>query len=253
MDFGYWRAGQNMPENQLQTILPVQGKGLKIIRNARVLVDIEDIELGRQGVTSVIGHNGAGKTLLLKLLTGLIRPDQGVVTWNGKAPWREGYAKLGYMKQNAVMLRRSAKANLEFVVRQAGLDHITGISRAKIALEKAGLSHIANTSARLLSGGEKQRLSLARVLIGEPEIVILDEPTAGLDPVSLRAIENTIADLRKKAIPVVLVTHDIAQARRLSDFVMFVDQGKILAHLPADEFFSIPPCIEADRFLNGIM
>ena len=242
-----------MPESEQRIILPIRGKGLKIIRGGRVLVDINDIELGRQGVTSVIGHNGAGKTFLLKLLTGLIRPDQGVVTWNDKTPWREGYAKLGYMKQNAVMLRRSAKANLEFVVRQAGLDHITGISRAKIALEKAGLSHIANTSARLLSGGEKQRLSLARVLISEPEIVILDEPTAGLDPASLRAIENTVMDLRKKKIPVVLVTHDIAQAKRLSDFVLFLDQGKVLAHLPADEFFSNPPCAEADHYLNGVM
>ena len=100
--------------DKTSTILPLEGSGLSVVRDGRVLLDVDHVKLGKQGVTCILGHNGAGKSLLLKVLSGLVKPDLGLVRWNGASIERADYKKFGYMKQNAVLLRRSAKANLEF-------------------------------------------------------------------------------------------------------------------------------------------
>lgn len=238
-----------MAETQ-STILPIKGEKLALSREGRLLLDIPSVSFGAPGVTSIIGHNGAGKSLLLKVLTGLIKPDRGLISWNGKAPKRESYAKLGYMKQNAVMLRRSARANIEFSLKRMGVASSDLKSKAEAVLETAGLSHISHTSARLLSGGEKQRLSLARMLVSEPEIIFLDEPIASLDPVSAETIDQMILHLKSHGMPVILVTHDIDQAKRVSDKIIFLDKGQIKAQQSADEFFSNTENEDVRKFLN---
>lgn len=231
------------------SILPLEGRGLNVIRDGRVLLDVDHVELGKQGVTCILGHNGAGKSLLLKVLSGLVKPDEGLVHWNGISISRLDYKKLGYMKQNAVLLRRSAKANLEFPLLSFGWSKQDASARADAALEQAGLTHIAHSSARVLSGGERQRLSLARMLIVSPQIAILDEPTASLDPESTAAIEKTIRSLSAAGTPVILVTHNLNQARRLADNIIFLNQAKILAQQPSNGFFNEPECEEAKKFI----
>lgn len=232
------------------SILPMRGENIRLKRNDRLLLDVGEIVLGTPGVTTILGHNGAGKSLLLKVLTGLLKADQGTVTWGGRPPQRVDYRRLGYMKQNAVLLRRSARANLEYAFALDGMDRAQARHEAERTLAEFSLEAIADTSARLLSGGEKQRLALARMLVGKPEIILLDEPTASLDPVSTGAIENVIEALKREGKPIVLVSHDLRQARKLSDEIVFLDRGRILAKQSTDSFFSEPPCAEASAFLG---
>lgn len=236
--------------DKVSTILPLEGSGLSVARDGRVLLDVDHVKLGKQGVTCILGHNGAGKSLLLKVLSGLVKPDQGLIRWNGASVERADYKKLGYMKQNAVLLRRSAKANLEFPLLSFGWSKQDASTKADAALEKAGLTHITHSSARVLSGGERQRLSLARMLIVSPQIAILDEPTASLDPESTAAIEQTIKSLSVTGVPVILVTHNLNQARRLANNIIFLHQGKILSQQSSLSFFNNPECEEAKKFIS---
>jgi tungstate transport system ATP-binding protein len=231
-------------------IAPIIGENIRMVRNGRTLLDIDRVELGRPGVTAILGHNGAGKSLLLKVLAGLVIPDAGTVTWNGREPKTRDYSRLGFMKQNAVLLRRSSLANLEYVLRLAGAPKQDAREKAHDALGRAGLAEIANTSARLLSGGERQRLSLARTLVTAPEVLVLDEPTASLDPASTRAIENEIMARKEKGLPIILVTHSLRQARYLADDIVFLDQARILAQQSAKTFFMEPGSKEAALFLG---
>lgn len=240
-----------MPDHKVEGITPIIGANIKIERLGRTLLDISHIELGSPGVTSIIGHNGAGKSLLLKVLTGLVAPDRGVVTWNGRKPTKDDYHLLGYMKQNAVLLRRSAKANLEYPLLIRGMSKAEASLKADEALKEMGLEKISDSSARVLSGGERQRLSLARMLIGDPKIIILDEPTASLDPVSRASIETVVLALKKQHKPVILVTHDLGQAKRLSERIVFIDNGNILELSSSKDFFAKPANRIAQDFLQN--
>lgn len=242
-----------MPERngkQASEILPIRGEGIRMVRDGRLLLDVDEIEICKPGITTLLGHNGAGKSLLLKVLTGLVKPDAGKVTWGGMPPARERYARLGYMKQNAVLLRRSARANLEYVFRHGGKTAKKARDLADATLADFGLTAIADTSARLLSGGEKQRLALARMLAAQPDIVLLDEPTASLDPVSTKAIENVILRLKEDGHSIFLVTHDLRQARSLSDDIVFLNQARIFARQTANDFFNAPKGSEVTEFLG---
>ena len=241
-----------MSELRANSILPIIGQNLKHERGGRILLDVDHLEVGRPGVTAIIGHNGAGKSLLLKALTGLVKPDEGAVTWNGQTPERSGYNALGYMKQNAVMLRRSVLANLAFPLVQNGDSKASALKQAMECLKQHGLEHLADLSARVLSGGEKQRLSLARTLITDPELILLDEPVAGLDPVSAASIDEIILFLKRKGKCVVLVTHNLGQARRLADDIIFLDKARILEQSPVDNFFKKPKSREAIAFIREI-
>jgi tungstate transport system ATP-binding protein len=231
--------------------LPIKGEGLRIGRDGRLLLDVAQVTLDGDGIVALLGPNGAGKSLLLRTLAGLLAPDAGNVAWNGGAPDASSYARLGYMLQTPVLLRRSARANLEFALRALGRDGEAARRGANLALVAAGLETVANTSARLLSGGEKQRLSLARALIGEPDAVFLDEPTEGLDPAASAVIEKRIVELSRSGALTVLVTHDLGLARRVADRVMFMDGGRIIETAAAKTFFRKPATNEGRRFLDA--
>lgn len=232
------------------SILPIEGKGLSFARKGRLLLDIDQVVFGEPGVTAILGHNGAGKSLLIKILAGLQSPDQGSVSWAGRPPDRAGYRRLGYMKQTPVLLRRTARANLEFPLRLVGVAKVEARERADRALAEASLTAIADASARVLSGGERQRLSLARTLMQDPELLFLDEPVTGLDPASAVAIDRTIQKLKAGRKSIVLVTHNLAQARRLADRIMLIHQGRLEVAAPAAHFFKAPASPVARRFLE---
>lgn len=234
------------------TILPMTGTGLRVVRDGRVLIDGLDIEIsGRAHTTVFVGPNGAGKSLLLRLLAGLVAPDAGHVLWAGDAPSDRNRPQVGVVFQRPVLLRRSAIANVEYALKVAGVATRDRRERASAALADAGLAAVADSPARLLSGGEQQRLALARALALHPSVVFLDEPTANVDPASTAAIERRLCAARDRGTRIVLVTQDLGQARRLADDVLFMHMGRIVERAPAAAFFAAPQTREAAMFLNG--
>jgi tungstate transport system ATP-binding protein len=151
--------------------------------------------------------------------------------------------------QRPVMLRRSALANVVYALDVAG---VAGAEQAaREALKEVGLAHLADRPARILSGGEQQRLALARAWALHPEVLFLDEPTANLDPHATREIEALIRAFDAAGTKIVMSTHNLAQARRLGDEVLFVHQGRLLEHAPVDRFFKQPASPEAAAFIKG--
>lgn len=239
------------PVRANSAILPIKGEKLRMTRRGRVVLDVDEVSFGEPGITVILGSNGAGKSLLLRCLTGLEMPDQGSVSWAGNGPDREDYRYLGLIQQKPVLLRRTAIANLEFALRSVGITGSDAARTASLALEAAGLSAIADTQARRLSGGEQQRLALARALCLKPDILFLDEPTSSLDPASTLAIEQTVSLAAKSGMPVIFVTHDLMQARRIADQIYFMHDGKIIEKSEAASFFEKPETKSAQAFLEG--
>lgn len=210
-------------------------------------VDLPDLRLSDTGTSVLMGPNGAGKSLCLRLFHGLIPPTTGEIR-HADAPLDETRRKRqALVFQTPVLLRRTTRANLDFVLKARRLPR----GRADALLAQVGLSDHADRPARALSGGEKQRLAIARALATEPELLLLDEPTASLDPAATLAIERILAEVRKSGVKLVLVTHDIGQARRLADEVVFLSHGKAIEHASADVFFAGPQTDPARAYLAG--
>lgn len=230
------------------TLLPIEARGLSLNLAGQSLIDRIDLTLGSDGITAVMGANGAGKSLMLRVLNGLIAPSGGEVLYGG-APLSDAVRKnLGLVFQKPVLLRRSVRANIDFVLKARGL-----VPGADALLARVGLTGKASQPARLLSGGEAQRLAMARALALSPQILFLDEPTASLDPASTVAIEHIVAEARDSGIKIVLVTHDIGQARRLAEDVLFLHQGRIAEHTIAAGFFQRPASPPARAYLDGAL
>ncbi|AXI54191.1 Tungstate uptake system ATP-binding protein TupC (plasmid) [Pseudoseohaeicola sp. NH-UV-7] len=227
-------------------LLPLRVRDLTLRFGEVAILKQINLDLGAGGCTIVMGPNGVGKSLFLKLLHGLIPATSGTIDWNGNAP-QDATARQAFVFQKPVLLRRSVAANIDFVLQARGKDK----SECTALLELAGLAHKARQPARLLSGGEQQRLALARALATDPEVLFLDEPTASLDPRSVLAIERIVRDACARGVRVIFITHDIGQARRLADDVVFLHHGRVAVHAAASDFFPDPPDQTARDYLNG--
>ena len=203
---------------------------------------LHDVSLQiRQGSrTLIMGPNGAGKSLLLRLLHGLLQPQSGDVLWQGAPLSNQSRRALAMVFQRPVLLRRSVLANLKFALSVRGLRGKERASRIEKALASAGLSHLAHRPARVLSGGEQQRLALVRALACEPDLLFLDEPTANLDPASTAAIEDLLQDANARGVTIVLVTHDAGQAKRLGEDLIFLQDGTVAETGTVDEVLNSP-------------
>jgi len=193
--------------------------------------------------TIILGPNGAGKSVLLRLCHGLLRPTQGSIRAGNVSVSTE---RTALVFQRPVMLRRSALANVAY-----GISGKAARDRALQLLQRVGLFHLAQRPARKLSGGEQQRVALARAWGREPEILFLDEPTASLDPAATRAVEDIVREISVQGVKIVMATHDLGQARRLANDVVFLHKGKLLEHTPAAGFFAAPKTPQAAAFLRG--
>ncbi|WP_226580281.1 ATP-binding cassette domain-containing protein [Acuticoccus sediminis] len=226
----------------------VEARDVTFAVRGRRLVDGVRLAVRPGRSTVVLGANGAGKSLLLRLLHGLIAPTGGAVLWRGSPLDRAARRHQAMVFQRPVMLRRSARANVAFAL---GVRGIASRDRVDEALERARLTALAAQPARLLSGGEQQRLALARALVTEPELLFLDEPTASLDPASTHAIEGLIDDARAAGVTIVMVTHDRGQAERLADDVVFLHRGRVAEHGPASRVLDAPQSEPFRAWLDG--
>jgi len=197
-----------------------------------------DIEAGPS--TIILGANGAGKSVLMRLMHGLLAPTAGKISWSSSG-------RQAMVFQRPIMLRRSVLANVVYALKLAG----QRADAAMEALREVGLVHLAHKPARVLSGGEQQRLALARAWALHPEVLFLDEPTASLDPSATREIEAVIRAFDAAGTKIVMATHNLGQARRLGDEVIYLHQGRVVERAPADRFFSQPATAEAAAFIKG--
>lgn len=231
------------------TDLPIELLEVSFLVRERALNQEISLKLGPGRPTVFVGPNGAGKTTFLKLAMGLIQPTSGRITWGGRenaAPVRRSF-----VFQRPVMLRRSVAANIAYALSSANVASSEHDMRTEELLALVGLSDFEDRPARKLSGGEQQRLALARALARDPEVLFLDEPTASLDPAATKAIEDIIRMVASRGIKVVMTTHDLAEAKRLAGEIVLMHRGRIVETGPADEFFANPKSQDARRFVAG--
>jgi len=229
-------------------LLPGEAQGVTLDTAGKRLIDGVSLTLQAGVITVLMGANGAGKSLLLRLLHGTLAPSAGTMTWGGRPLDEEVRKRQAMVFQRPVLLRRSVAANIAFVLKLRGK---SARIRVREVLEQVGLWRHAAQPARLLSGGEQQRLALARALALGPEVLFLDEPTANLDPASVAAIEVIVREAHKEGTKVIFVSHDIGQARRLAGEVIFLHRGRVVEQTPADRFFAEPVSPEARDYLAG--
>lgn len=229
-----------------ETILPLTLDGVGFAAGGRTLLEGVSLCLEAGSRTIILGPNGAGKSLLLRLCHGLLAPSAGSVRWSGGAGRRQAM-----VFQRPVLLRRSVLANVRYVLALHGVPWGRRDGRALEALERFGLAHLARRPARVLSGGEQQRLALARAWATGPEVLFLDEPTASLDPAATAAVEAAVREFDAAGTKIVMTTHDLGQARRLADEVVFLAHGRLVERSPAAAFFEGPRSAQARAFLAG--
>ncbi len=224
---------------------------LSIARDGKVLLDVPNLCLDGPGPTLILGPNGAGKSLLLRCLHGLIHPDTGRVRQNGLVLNASHTARQAMVFQNPVLLRRSVAANLDFVLRRQSLSRSQRKARIDALLAEGGLGGKARQPARSLSGGEAQRLAILRALALDPETLFLDEPTSALDPSATQKIERMVLRASERGVRIVMVTHDIGQARRLASDIVMMKSGNVVEHGPARQVLEKPESDAARRYLAG--
>ncbi|MCP3688698.1 MAG: ATP-binding cassette domain-containing protein [Gammaproteobacteria bacterium] len=237
-----------MPDTNRNLQLPLKVKDLCFSVAQKKLVSDFNLELNTPGLTAIMGPNGAGKSLLLRLLHGLLQADSGRIEWNQQPLNVKTRQAQAMVFQKPVLLRRSVAANIDFVLQHC--QSSSHRSRREI-LEEAGLYDQHQQPARLLSGGEQQRLALARALATAPQVLFLDEPTASIDPSTTRQIEHWLEQIRERGVKLIMVTHDIGQARRLASDVVFMHKGCLLEHTNARAFFDTPESAQARAYLSG--
>jgi len=231
-------------------ILPLRMWDVSFFEGGRTIIDRVSVDLLAGPSTIVLGANGAGKSVLMRLMHGLIAPSSGEIAWLGGNALRARRLQ-AMVFQRPVMLRRSAFANIIYALSLAEVLPGEREVLAREALESVGLWSLAHRPARVLSGGEQQRLALARAWALHPEVLFLDEPTASLDPGATREIEAVIRAFDAAGTKIVMATHNLGQAKRLGDEVLFVHEGRIAERSPIAQFFSRPTSAEAAAFIKG--
>jgi len=228
-------------------ILPLELKDVTFVAGGRVILDRVSAQIAAGPSTVILGANGAGKSVLMRLMHGLLLPANGDIRWASASIER----KQAMVFQRPVLLRRSALANVTYALKLARVPRAERQRVALDALDSVGLAAFAPRPARVLSGGEQQRLALARAWALHPEVLFLDEPTASLDPTATREIERVIQAFDAAGTKIIMATHNLGQARRLGDEVLFLHQGHLVERAPVEQFFSRPASPEAAAFIKG--
>ena len=229
--------------------LPIEFENVTVAVGTVTILDRITLTLMPGAPTVLVGPNGSGKTTLLRAAMGLIVPSHGRITWGGRE--KSPPTRRAIVFQRPVMLRRSAGANIRYSLRAAGVARADRKSRVCELLGLIGLDHLIDRPARRLSGGEQQRLALARALARDPAVLFLDEPTASLDPAATKALEDVVQAISQRGIKVVMSTHDLGEARRLASDIVMLHHGRLIETGAVSSFFNTPQSDEAKKFIAG--
>lgn len=233
----------------VSAILPLQLTDVEVRRAGKRILGPVSLTLGATGITMVLGPNGSGKTTLLRVLHGLERVSSGRVDW--AVPAVDSRARQALVFQTPILMRRSVVDNIAFPLVLDGQRRAAARARAAEAAARVGLADRLDRPAQVLSGGEKQKLALARALVRSPEVLFLDEPCANLDGRSTREIEAILTAARDQGTRIVMSTHDIGQARRLADDILFLYDGRLVERGPVATVITCPESPEARAYMNG--
>ena len=219
----------------------IEFKDVIVKSDGRIILDIPHAMIPADRICACIGPNGAGKTTFLKLIDGLIKPDSGTVNHSS------GPIKSSLVLHHTPMIKASARTNMSMVT-----DSDPSISSIAIdaVMEQIGLSHLANSPAHKLSAGERQKLCLGRVILQKPNLILLDEPTANLDPNTTEQVEEIIRQFKCQGSDVIFTSHQLAQVQRIAEYIIFIDQGQIKEKGPVGPFFADPQTQAAKRYLH---
>ncbi|MFT4562256.1 MAG: tungstate transport system ATP-binding protein [Gammaproteobacteria bacterium] len=231
--------------------LPVRVENLVYEIDKARIIDSLNLELSAGGCTAILGYNGAGKSVFLRLLHGLLTPSSGTIQWAGNFAVEFVRQRQSMVFQAPVLLRRSIEANVRYASTKRGFKGDLRAQRIETVLQQTNLSHIRHRHATVLSGGERQRVAIARALAVEPEILFLDEPTASLDPAATIGIEDILVRARNEGRKLIMVTQSVGQAARLANDVVFMHRGQIEEHSSIDDFLAAPQSPVAQAFIEG--
>ncbi len=242
----------NTPSKTISSILPLALEGVSFEAGGKRLIKDFTCRFEPGPRTVIIGANGAGKSLLMRLCHGLVRPSAGRIAWLGAEESRVNPAPHQAMVfQRPVMLRRSVAANVDYALSLRDMPRAERAERVALALARTGLKGRARHPARVLSVGEQQRLALTRAWALDPQVLFLDEPTASLDPAAAIAVEDVINAIHKAGTRVIMTTHDLGQARRMGDEILFIHRGRLLERAGTERFFTAPRNDLAQAFIRG--
>ena len=235
--------------NNPNSLLPIGFHNVSLKLDNNYFFNKLSFKINTSGISVFIGANGAGKSTCIRLLIGLLKPYSGKVLFSAD---NRSVNRIGYVPQKIILLRRSVEKNLL---------HALSISnyptnkkrRIKEILKFIKLEHLGKQSARNLSIGQQQLVSIMRALVIRPSFLFLDEPCANLDPKTTRIIENLIKIVSKSGVKIIIVTHDLFQAKRLANDILFFQNGKIIEHTKTKSFFKNPKSKEAKDFQKGLL
>ena len=217
----------------------IELKDITVLSNGRTILDIPYALIPADRITACIGPNGAGKTTFLKLLAGIIEPNTGTIQFSFKN-------KSTLVLHHTPMIKASTRANVGMV---KDVDKRITDREIDQALNQVGLGQLADSPAHKLSAGERQKLCLARAILQKPNLVLLDEPTANLDPSATEQVELMIRQFKERGAELIFSSHQLAQVQRLAAYIVFIDQGQIKEKGPSGPFFSNPQTSSAKRYL----
>jgi tungstate transport system ATP-binding protein len=208
--------------------------------DGKVILDIPHAIIPTDHIVGCVGPNGAGKTSLLKLINGLIKPDAGTIRFS--SPVRSSL-----VLHHTPMIKASVLENIS-MVRDA--DPSITTQAINDVIDRIGLKSFVNNPAQKLSAGERQKLCLGRAILQKPNLILLDEPTANLDPNTTEQVEKIILEFKENGADVIFISHQLSQVQRLADYIIFIDQGQIIEKGPVGPFFSNPQSLAAKHYLQ---
>ena len=230
-------------------MFPLSISSLEINVKSKKLLGPINLLINQKGITIVLGANGSGKTTLLEALHGLRELSKGKIEWS--IPNNQAAQQQSFVFQSPIMLRRSVLENLVYPLRVRRISKAIAIEEAKQWAQKIGLENKINQQAPLLSGGEMQAVAVARALITKPKMLFLDEPTASLDGLAKKTIEEILLIAAKSGTKIIMSTHDLGQAKRLANDIIYLHKGILESHGSKEDFLNSPPSDAARQFLAG--
>ena len=235
-------------ENTPIDLLPIKMEKLNYNSSNNQIITNVNITIQSKGITVIMGPNGSGKSVLIRLLQGLLTPTTGYISYNNNPLDKSIRRRQAMVFQTPTLLRRTVLSNITFA---NSINEKIDLAHCKSLLNLLGLRAFQSYPAQLLSAGEKQRLALARALVLKPYILFLDEPTANLDPASIQLIEEIVQNANKSGVKIIFITHDIGQAKRIADDIIFLNKGEILEYTETNLFFQTPQTKETAAYLDG--